>query len=87
MLKSVAISVGLFVWIPTFVASFFEKLGFNSIALNIVEAILRIVILLLYMAGIGKMKEINRVFQYHGAEHKTIFCYEAGEPLTVENIT
>lgn len=87
MLLSVAISVGLFVGIPTFVASFFEKLGFNSIALNIVEAILRIVILLLYMAGIGKMKEINRVFQYHGAEHKTIFCYEAGEPLTVENIT
>ncbi len=52
----------------------------------ILEAVLKVGIFLLYMVGISKMKEIHRVFEYHGAEHKTIACYEAGEPLTVENI-
>ena len=52
----------------------------------ILEAVLKVGIFLTYMGAISKMKEIHRVFEYHGAEHKTIACYEAGDPLTVENV-
>ncbi len=52
----------------------------------VLEAVLKVGIFLTYMVGISKMKEIHRVFEYHGAEHKTIACYEAGDPLTVENV-
>ena len=52
----------------------------------ILEALLKVAIFLSYMAAISKMKEIHRVFEYHGAEHKTIACYEAGDELTVENV-
>ena len=52
----------------------------------ILEAVLKVAIFLTYMVAISKMKEIHRVFEYHGAEHKTIACYEAGDPLTVENV-
>lgn len=52
----------------------------------ILEAVLKVGIFLSYMMGISHMKEIHRVFEYHGAEHKTIACYEAGDPLTVENV-
>ena len=52
----------------------------------VLEAVLKVAIFLTYMAAISRMKEIHRVFEYHGAEHKTIFCYEAGLPLTVENV-
>ena len=52
----------------------------------VLEAVLKVAIFLTYMVGISKMKEIHRVFEYHGAEHKTIACYEAGDPLTVENV-
>ena len=52
----------------------------------VLEAVLKVGIFLTYMAGISRMKEIHRVFEYHGAEHKTIACYEAGDALTVENV-
>ena len=52
----------------------------------VLEAVLKVAIFLTYMAGISRMKEIHRVFEYHGAEHKTIACYEAGDALTVENV-
>ena len=52
----------------------------------VLEAVLKVAIFLTYMVGISKMKEIHRVFEYHGAEHKTIACYEAGDALTVENV-
>ena len=52
----------------------------------ILEALLKVAIFLSYMVAISKMKEIHRVFEYHGAEHKTIACYEAGDELTVENV-
>ena len=52
----------------------------------VLEAVLKVAIFLTYMAAISRMKEIHRVFEYHGAEHKTIFCYERGEALTVENV-
>lgn len=86
MIISFLISIGLFIGIPTSVASTFSKFGLNSIELNLIEAFIRIIILLFYMWAIGKLDDIYRVFQYHGAEHKTIFCYEAGLPLTVENV-
>ena len=52
----------------------------------VLEAVLKVGIFLTYMVAISKMKEIHRVFEYHGAEHKTIACYEAGDELTVENV-
>ncbi|MBM7835369.1 peptide chain release factor N(5)-glutamine methyltransferase [Clostridium sardiniense] len=86
MFISFILSAFLFIAIPTGVASLFSKLNISSIGLNMIEAAIRIGILLLYMWGISKLDDIYRLFQYHGAEHKTIFCYESGEPLKVENV-
>ncbi|MCR1951756.1 peptide chain release factor N(5)-glutamine methyltransferase [Clostridium sp. DSM 100503] len=86
MLLSFTIAIGLFVALPTAIASLFSYLNIPAIALNLIEAIIRIAILLIYMYSISKMDDIYRVFQYHGAEHKSIFCYEAEEELTVENV-
>lgn len=86
MIFSFILSIAIFVGIPTGVAALFKDMGMNSIELNLIEAFLRIVILIGYMWGISKFKDIYRVFQYHGAEHKTIFCYEAEEELTIENV-
>ena len=83
---SFVMAIGLFVGIPTAAASIFQKLGMSPLELNLIEAIIRILILLLYMWGISKLDDIYRVFQYHGAEHKTIFCYESEKELTVENV-
>ena len=58
----------------------------NNLILNLIEGIVRIIIFVVYITLISKMKDMRRVFAYHGAEHKTIRCYEAGLPLTVENI-
>jgi uncharacterized protein YqhQ len=69
-------------WIP---GSQTDNVGVTLI-LNLVEGILRIAIFIGYLAITSRMKEIARVWMYHGAEHKTISCYEAGEPLTVENV-
>lgn len=86
MFISFILSAFLFIAIPTGVASLFSKLNISSIGLNMIEAAIRIGILLLYMWGISKLDDIYRLFQYHGAEHKTIFCYESGEALKVENV-
>lgn len=86
MLLSFAIAIGLFVALPTAIASLFSYLNLPALALNLIEALIRIIILLVYMYSISKMDDIYRVFQYHGAEHKSIFCYEAGEELTIENV-
>lgn len=86
MVMSFIIAIGLFIAVPTGIASIFSILNLNPIALNLIEAVIRIIILLGYMYVISKMEDIYRVFQYHGAEHKTIFCYEAEEELTVENV-
>lgn len=83
---SFIIAIGLFVVVPTAIASIFEKLAISSLILNLIEAIIRICILLIYMWAIGKCDDIYRVFQYHGAEHKTIFCYESEKALTIENV-
>ena len=82
---SLIISIGLFFILPTLVANLFSKMGASTMGMNIVEGIIRVLIFLLYVYLIGKMEDIKRVYEYHGAEHKTIFCYENNIELTPEN--
>ena len=81
----VALSVGLFFILPTFFASLLDQWIGNGVWYNLVEGVIRMAIFLTYIWLVYRVKEIYRVWQYHGAEHKTIFCYEAGKELTVEN--
>lgn len=83
---SILLAVGLFIAIPTWSMRFLQHWTTNAVTLNLAEGCLRMAIFLAYIAVISSMKDIQRVFQYHGAEHKTIFAYEAGLPLTVENV-
>lgn len=76
----------LFIAIPTGAAKIFHSLTDDPFFLNLMEGAFRLLIFLAYLFAISRMKDIRRVFQYHGAEHKTIYCYEAGLPLTVENV-
>ncbi|MCM8709730.1 DUF1385 domain-containing protein [Clostridium sp. SYSU_GA19001] len=86
LLVSLAFTILLFFLLPTFAANFFKKaLQVNAVLLNIIEGIIRVSIFLLYIYFVSKMEDIKRVFQYHGAEHKTIFCYENDVELTAEN--
>ena len=86
IILAIGLACGLFIAIPTFAAKFFHTLTDDPIILNLAEGFLRLIIFLAYLLAISRMKDIQRVFQYHGAEHKTIFCYEADLPLTVENV-
>ena len=81
-----AMSIGLFILLPVIVAGFFDRWITNLLLLNLLEGVIRIVIFVGYMILVSRMSEMKRVFAYHGAEHKTIRCYEAGLPLTVENV-
>ena len=81
-----AMSIGLFFLIPMLVGGFLSRWIANNLVLNLAEGVVRILIFVVYMLLVSKMKEMKRVFAYHGAEHKTIRCYEAGLPLTVENV-
>ena len=76
----------LFFLLPNFISTLFDGLVSSNLARNLIEGAVRITIFLLYMLLVSRMGEIKRVFAYHGAEHKTIRCYEAGLPLTVENV-
>lgn len=80
------ISILLFFLLPNIISSFFDRFLESNLIRNLIEGFIRITIFLLYMCVISRMKEMKRVFAYHGAEHKTIRCYEAGLPLTVENV-
>ena len=79
-------SIGLFFLLPMIIGSFFDKFVHNMVAIHLIEGLVRIVIFVAYMLLVSRMSEMKRVFAYHGAEHKTIRCYEAGLPLTVENV-
>lgn len=79
------LSGALFIVTPTIIGGFFSNIIENKFALNLVEGITRLCILFLYIVTISKNKDIQRVFQYHGAEHKAIYCYENNLELTVEN--
>ncbi len=83
---ALVLACGLFIAIPTFAAKFLKTLTEDPMILNLAEGFLRLIIFFGYIFAISRMKDIQRVFQYHGAEHKTIFCYEANLPLTVENV-
>lgn len=82
---AVFFAVLLFVVIPTVTANFLKGYFSNLIFLNLAEGLIRIIIFLLYIVIISKIKDIQRIFEYHGAEHKVIYCYEMGEELKVEN--
>ncbi len=79
------LSVFLFIIIPTFAANFLKDKVGSEVLLNLVEGVLRIAIFLIYVFSISRLKDIQRVFEYHGAEHKVIHCYEHEKELTVEN--
>ncbi|MCI6434841.1 MAG: DUF1385 domain-containing protein [Clostridiales bacterium] len=86
MVMGVGLSVVLFFLLPMVLSSFLDGVIHSTLGLNLVEGIIRMVIFLAYMILISRMSEMKRVFSYHGAEHKTIRCYEACLPLTVENV-
>ena len=79
-------SVALFFLLPMLIGSFFDRWIKNTLVLNLIEGFVRMVIFLVYMLMVSRMQDMKRVFAYHGAEHKTIRCYEAGLELTVENV-
>ena len=80
------LSIGLFFLLPMIIGGFFDNWISSTVGINLVEGIVRMVIFMGYMLLVSRMEEMKRVFSYHGAEHKTIRCYEAGLPLTVENV-
>ena len=82
---AIIFTVGIFIILPTVLINFCRNFTQNDLLLNLMEGILRILLFVGYVAIIAKMEEIRRVFQYHGAEHKTIHCYENGLELTPEN--
>lgn len=101
IILSVFLSIGLFIVLPTLISSGINSLCSGSlfavpkavsefsqskVFYNVIEGLVKMTIFITYMALVSKMREIKRVFEYHGAEHKTIACYEAGEELTVENV-
>ena len=91
----VALSVGLFILLPVYIykwctpiipTSITSSMWLNTLVKSVFEGVLRIIVLVVYMLLVSLMKDIRRTFKYHGAEHKTIFCYEHGNKLTVENV-
>ena len=86
VIMGIGLSVVLFFLLPTLLGGLISLVTRSMLARNLAESLLKIAIFMGYLALCSKMKDIRRVFQYHGAEHKTIFCYEAGLPLTVENV-
>ena len=84
LLLSLALCLGLFMLLPTFVAGLFHAQ--SALVHNLIEGAIKILIFIGYLFLCSRQKDVHRVFQYHGAEHKTIFCYEHGKELTVENV-
>ena len=79
-------SIGLFFLLPSIIGGFFDRWISSNLMMNLIEGAIRMCIFMGYMILVSRMKEMKRLFAYHGAEHKTIRCYEAGLPLTVENV-
>ena len=83
---AIVFAIGVFILAPLYATNAFESLRTgNAIVFNLVEGLIRLTVLFLYLLVISRMKDIRRVFQYHGAEHKVVYTYEADEELTVEN--
>ena len=83
---SLIIAVGIFIVVPVLITSFIRGFGVPQVILSFLEGFMSVGIILMYVFIIGKTKDIKKLFQYHGAEHKTIFCYENEEELTIENV-
>ena len=83
---SIMLAVGIFIVLPYFISSLFDSFIRNRSLMAIIEGVIRIALFLLYVWGISAMKDIRRLYQYHGAEHKCINCIEKGSPLTVHNV-
>ena len=83
---SIMLAVGIFIVLPYFISSLFESFIRNRSLMAIIEGVIRIALFLLYVWSISAMKDIRRLYQYHGAEHKCINCIEKGRPLTVHNV-
>jgi len=81
-----AFSIGLFFMLPTFLTSFLDPFFPSQVLRNLITGMVRIAVFLGYLIFCSRLKDIKRVFAYHGAEHKAIFCYERGLALTVENV-
>ena len=79
-------SIALFILLPTLLSGLFDRWIHNAVVRSLIEGLIRIAIFMGYMILVSRMKDMRRVFSYHGAEHKTIRCYEAQLPLTVENV-
>lgn len=86
LVTSFVIAIGLFIMLPTFLTNLLKEKASSSIVLNLVEGLIRIALFLIYVVLVSKMEDTKRIFEYHGAEHKTIHCYENGEELIVENV-
>lgn len=85
VILAIFFTVGVFIILPTALVSACKYFTTSEIALNLIEGVLRILMFVIYIAAISKMQEIHKVFQFHGAEHKTIHCYENNLELTPEN--
>ncbi len=83
---SICLSVGLFMLLPAYLASFVENFSKSHTLYIATEGVVRLSLFIFYLFLVSRMKDIQRVFMYHGAEHKSIHCYENGEELTVENV-
>ena len=86
MLMGMGMSILLFFFLPTMLGTAVTLVTDSMMVRNLAESLLKIAIFIAYLALCSRMGEMKRVFSYHGAEHKTIFCYEAGLPLTVDNV-
>ena len=86
VVMGIALSLFLFIFMPAFIVGIIEPLTENYVIRNLSEGLVRVVILLIYMKLCCMVPDVKRMFSYHGAEHKTIFCYEHGKELTVENV-
>ena len=86
LILSIFLAVGIFMVLPSFITNVFRKIVPNSIVLNLIEGVFRIALFLIYVIWVSKLEDVRRVFEYHGAEHKSIHCYENGLELTVENV-
>ena len=82
----IALALFLFIFLPTLIVGLIKPLTQNLVLRNLSEGVVKIIILLAYMRLCCCVSDVKRLFSYHGAEHKTIFCYEHGKPLTVENV-
>lgn len=85
MIVSFGLAIAFFMVLPTFITGFLKPYITHPVLLSLVEGLIKMTLFVIYVFSISRLKDIKRVFQYHGAEHKSVFTYESGQELTVEN--